>query len=75
MPYYLFTEDENGKLGHDGKEFFSRVEVDSAAEDYPGIAHIIEADNLLEAKRKLKEKLAKKGNLNSLYKNVRRERR
>lgn len=72
MPYYLFTEDEKtGKLGYSGKEFFSQVEADSEAEDIPGITHVVPADSLQDAKRKLREKLVKKGDTNSLYRNVR----
>jgi len=71
MPYYIFSEDEKGRLGYSGKEFFSRVQADSEAEDIPGITHIITADSLGNAKRKLREKLVKKGNVSSLYKNVR----
>lgn len=71
MPYFIFLEDEKGRLGYSGKEFFSQVEADSEAEDLPGITHIITADSLGDAKRKLREKLVKKGSTEALYKNVR----
>jgi len=71
MPYFIFSEDEKGRLGYSGREFFSRVEADNEADDIPGITHIIDADSLGDAKRKLREKLVKKGNTEALYKNVR----
>jgi len=73
MPCYIFTEDEKGRLGYSGKEYFSRVHAEDEAEDLPGITHIIEADNLAEAKQRLRGKLVKKKeDMNLLYKNVRR---
>lgn len=74
MPFYLFTEeDENGRLGYSGKEFYSEVGAESAAEDYPGITHIKEGKTLVEAKRKLREELVKKKkDMGILYKNIRR---
>lgn len=74
MPYYIFLEDEKGKLGYNGRNFFSQVEAEEEAEDIPGITHIIEADSLVDAKRKLRYSLVKKGKVDSLYKNVRRKR-
>jgi len=72
MPYYLFIEDDKGKLGYNGKEFFSMAAADSEAEDVPGITHIIEADNLEEAKRKLRGALVRrKRDMGMLYRNVR----
>lgn len=71
MLYFLFIEDKKGKLGYSGKEFYSKVGADSAANDYPGITHVIEAETLLEAKRKWRDKLFKKGNTEALYRNVR----
>lgn len=74
MPYYLFTEDNEGKLGYSGKEFFSKIRVEGEAEDILGITHIVEAKTLGGAKRKLRALLVKKkGNLSELYRNVRKK--
>jgi len=73
MPYYIFTEDEKGRLGYSGKEYFSKVHADSEADDLPGITHIIEGRNLAEAKQRLRGTLVKKKkDMDILYKNVRR---
>ena len=55
--YYLFTEDENGRLGYVGQEFFSEVQAQDKADEYLGITHIVPAENLVEAKRRLRDKL------------------
>lgn len=72
MPHFVFTEDEKGRLGYVGDKFFSHTQAQDKADEYNGITHIIEADDLTKAKRFLRDKLAKKsGDLGKLYKNVR----
>ena len=71
MPYFVFTEDAEGRLGYVGEEYFSQVQAQDKADEYPGITHVIEANTLVKAKRYLRDKLAKKkGDLGVLYKNV-----
>jgi len=71
MSYYVFTEDENGKRGYVGSRE-SYVQANDLAEDYMGITYIIEATDLVEAKRKLRDKLIRKTqNLSEGYRNVR----
>lgn len=69
--YYIFTQDEHGRLGYSRKEYYSKVAADSAADDIPGITHVIEANSLDEAKQILRGKLVEKGDTEALYKNVR----
>ena len=72
MPFYVFTEDSKGRLGYVGDEYFSEVQAQDKADEYEGITHIIHAKNLVQAKRHLRDKLAKgKKDLGQLYKNVR----
>lgn len=72
MPHYVFTEDAQGRFGYVGDEYFSHVQAQDKADEYPGITHIIEAKNLAQAKRFLRDKVAKKNkDLGVLYKNVR----
>jgi len=74
MPYFVFTEDNKGRLGYVGDEYFSQVQAQDKADEYSGITHVVEAKNLTQAKRYLRDKLArKKKDLSVLYKNVRRE--
>ena len=72
MPFYVFTEDEKGRLGYIGTEFYSEVKAQDEADDYEGITHVIQADDLKSAKRLLRKNLAKKKkDLGQLYRNVR----
>jgi len=67
----VFVEDKSGRLGRVGDEYFSHVLAQDKADEFGGITHIIEAQNLTSAKRYLKGKLSKrKGDLSPLYKNV-----
>jgi len=69
--FYVFTEDEKGRYGYVGQEYFSEVQAEAKAEDYDGITHIIEANNLVEAKRKLRDKMVRrKKDMGQLYRNV-----
>lgn len=69
--FFVFTEDEKGKYGYVGQEYFSEVQAKDKADDYDCITHIIPADNLVEAKRKLRDRRIKKtGDMGVLYKNV-----
>lgn len=71
MPFFLFTEDSKGRLGYLGKEYFSEVQAQDEADEYEGITHVIQADSLVEAKRRLRNKLVKKKkDMGQLYKNV-----
>jgi len=70
--FYVFTEDTQGKLGYVGSEYFSQIQAENKADDYDCITHIIRADTLVGAKRKLRETLVrKKKDMGMLYKNVR----
>jgi hypothetical protein len=72
MPFFVFTEDSEGRLGYVGSEYFSEVQAEDKASEYPGITHVIHAGNLVQAKRHLRDKLAKKKkDMGQLYKNVR----
>ena len=72
MPYFIFTEDEKGRFGYLGQSFYSKVQADNKAEDYDCITHIVSAQNLIEAKRKLRNKVARqKKDIGLLYRNVR----
>jgi len=72
MPFYVFTEDSQGRLGYVGREYYSEVQAQNEADEYEGITHIIQADNLVQAKRLLRRNLVKKKkDLGQLYKNVR----
>lgn len=69
--YYVFLESNEGKLGYVGGEYFSRVQAQDKADEYEGLTHIIEGDDLSQAKRKLRDKLVKtKKDVSVLYKNV-----
>jgi len=69
--FYVFTEDDKGRLGYVGKEFFSEIQAQDCADGYDGITHVIRADNLVEAKRKLRDKIVrKKKDMGELYRNV-----
>ena len=70
--FYIFTEDNQGRYGYIGQEFFSEVQAQEKADDYEGITHVIEAKDLASAKRKLRDKMVrKKKDMGQLYKNVR----
>lgn len=70
--FYVFTEDKSGKLGYVGQEYFSRVQAQDKADNYDCIAHIIQASDLVEAKRKLRDEMVStKKDMGQLYKNVR----
>lgn len=72
MPFFVFTEDSQGRLGYVGDEYFSEVQAKDKADEYSGITHLIEAKNLTQAKRYLRDKLARsKKDLSVLYRNVR----
>lgn len=69
--FYIFTEDEEGRFGYLGQSFYSEVQAEAKAEDYDCITHIIQAENLVGAKRKLRERMVrKKKDASILYKNV-----
>lgn len=70
--YYVFLESAEGKLGYVGREYFSYVQAEDKADEYEGITHIIQSDNLRNAKRQLRDKLVKKKkDMSILHKNVR----
>lgn len=70
--FYVFTEDSQGRYGYIGQEFFSEVQAQERADDYEGITHVVEGRDLVEAKRKLRDKMVrKKKDMGQLYKNVR----
>lgn len=70
--FYIFTEDEQGRFGYVGQEYFSEVQAQSKADEYDGITHIIQAKDLVGAKRKLRDRVVRdKKDLGQLYKNVR----
>lgn len=72
--FYVFTEDERGRYGYVGQEFFSEVQARDKADDYDCVTHIIQADDLVTAKRKLRNKLVRtKKDMGQLYRNVRNE--
>jgi len=71
MSFYVFTEDVDGKRGYVGARD-SEVVANDLAEDYMGITYVIEADDLVTAKRKLRDKLIRKTeDLGEGYRNVR----
>jgi len=73
--YYIFLETKEGKLGYVGGEYFSHVQAEDKAVEYEGITHIIEGDNITQAKRKLRDKLVRsKKDMSVLYKNVKNKR-
>lgn len=73
--FYVFTEDEKGRYGYVDQEFFSEVQAQDKADDYDCVTHVIRADNLVTAKRRLRNKMVKKKkDMGQLYKNVRNER-
>ena len=70
--FYVFTEDEKGRYGYVGREYFSEVQAREKADEYEGITHVIQADSLVRAKRMLRDRMVKeKKNMGELYKNVR----
>ena len=72
MPFYVFTEDKEGRYGYVGREYYSEVQAQNKADDYDGITHVIQADNLISAKRLLRDRMVrKKRDMGQLYKNVR----
>jgi len=69
--FYIFTESVEGKLGYVGRGYFSEVQAENKADDYDCITHIIQADSLVKAKRRLRDKMVKKEkDMSMLYKNV-----
>lgn len=73
MGHYVFTEDTNGKHGYVGvKE--SEVAANDLAEDYLGITYVVKANDLVTAKRRLRDHIIRRtGNLGEGYKNVKNE--
>ena len=72
MPYWLFTEDTEGRFGCLGWRD-SRVRAQSDADDYSGIVHIKEYPTYDrgEAKRYFRGERVQKVGLNEGYKNIR----
>lgn len=69
--FYVFTEDEKGRYGYVGQEFFSEVQAQDKADDYDCVTYVIRADDLVTAKRRLRNKMVKKKkDMGQLYKNV-----
>ncbi len=72
MPFYVFTEDAQGRWGYIGQEFFSEVSAQDKADDYDCITHVVHGKTLAEAKRQLRDKMVRKQkDMGLLYKNVR----
>jgi len=69
--YYIFTEDKDSKFGYVGRSYFSEVQAQDKADDFDCITHILQADSLVQAKRKLRSMMVKKKrDIGILFKNV-----